>query len=70
METPLWTPDLTNPDKPLIAAFLDKFAIEDEIEEELDMPGWTEELVDELSDLYDQDVAMIERIDGVRMISA
>ncbi|MFK7838486.1 MAG: hypothetical protein AB8B60_19940 [Sulfitobacter sp.] len=54
----------------VIAAFLDKFAIDDEIEEELDMPGWTEELVDELSVLYDQDVAMIERIDGVRMISA
>ena len=53
----------------VIAAFLDKFALEDEIEEELDMPGWTEELVDELTDLYDEDVAMIQRMPGVRLLS-
>lgn len=52
----------------VIAAFLDKFALEDEIEEELDMPGWTEDLVDELTELYDQDVALIEEIPGVRLI--
>jgi PAS domain-containing protein len=53
----------------VIGAFLDKFAIEDQIEEELDMPGWTESLVDELTDLYDEDVAVIETIEGVRMIT-
>lgn len=53
----------------VIAAFLDKFAIDDEIEEELDMPGWTEELVDEMSDIYDDDMAIIQRIPGVTMIT-
>jgi hypothetical protein len=53
----------------VIAAFLDKFALEDEIEEELDMPGWTEELVEELTDIYDRDVEVIEQIPGVRLIT-
>lgn len=53
----------------VIAAFLDKFALEDEIEEELDMPDWTDELVDELTDLYDEDMLTVQRLDGVRMIA-
>ncbi|MGC1497053.1 MAG: hypothetical protein WA790_14675 [Sulfitobacter sp.] len=53
----------------VIAAFLDKFAIDDEIEEELDMPGWTEALVDEMSDIYDDDMETIQRIPGVTMIT-
>ncbi|WP_299030656.1 hypothetical protein [uncultured Sulfitobacter sp.] len=51
-----------------IAAFLDKYALEGEVEEELDMPGWTEDLVDEMSDIYDEDVALIARMDGVRVL--
>ncbi len=51
-----------------IAAFLDKYAIEDQVEEELDMPGWTEELVDEMSDIYDDDVAAIAEMSGVRVL--
>ena len=53
----------------VISAFLDKFALEDAIEEEFDMPGWTEALMDELTDLYDEDVARIERMPGVTFIS-
>lgn len=53
----------------VIAAFLDKFALDDEIEEELDMPGWTEELVDEMSEIYDEDMDAIQRIPGVTMIT-
>ena len=51
------------------AAFLDKYAIEEEVEEELDLPGWTDELVDELTDLYDEDVMAIQRIPGVTLIA-
>lgn len=51
-----------------IAAFLDKYALEGEVEEELDMPGWTEALVDEMSDIYDADVARIAAIPGVRVL--
>lgn len=53
----------------VIAAFLDKFADESKIEEELDVPGWTEELVEQLTELYDEDVFEIERIPGVNLIT-
>jgi len=53
----------------VIAAFLDKFALEDQIEEELDLPGWTEELVEEMTRLYDDDVFAIQRTSGIRLIA-
>lgn len=53
----------------VISAFLNKFALEDEVEDELDLPGWTEAMIDELSEIYDEDVFQIQRIPGVQMIS-
>ncbi|MFD0859402.1 hypothetical protein [Roseovarius aquimarinus] len=53
----------------VISAFLDKFANDEAIEEELDLPGWTEEMVDELSDLYDEDVFRIGRMPGITLLS-
>lgn len=53
----------------VISAFLDKFVKDEEIEEELDLPGWTEELVETLSEAYDEDVYEIERIRGVNFIA-
>lgn len=53
----------------VISAFLDKFVKDEEIEEELDLPGWTEELVDTLSEAYDEDAYEIERIQGVNFIA-
>lgn len=53
----------------VVAAFLDKFALEDELEEELDLPGWSEDIVDALSDIYDEDIYQIERIQGVNLIT-
>jgi hypothetical protein len=53
----------------VISAFLDKFAIEEEIEEELDLPGWTEQMVDEMTDIYDEDLIQIQRLPGVQVIS-
>lgn len=52
----------------VISAFLDKFVIEDQLEEELDLPGWDEALVDEMTDIYDEDVFRIQRIPGVTFI--
>ncbi|PRX37799.1 hypothetical protein SAMN05216257_105236 [Meinhardsimonia xiamenensis] len=52
----------------IMAAFLDKFAIDEELEEEIDIPGWTPELVETLSELYEEDVYAIERIPGVTLI--
>lgn len=63
-------PQMSEPQKRrVIAVFLEKFALDDEIEEELDMPGWTEELVDEMTALYDADMAVIASIPGVRLIT-
>ncbi|KAA9009711.1 hypothetical protein [Histidinibacterium aquaticum] len=53
----------------IIAAFLDKYAIDEEIEEELDVPGWTQEMVEDLSDAYEEDVERIERMPDVNFIS-
>ncbi|MFT5341897.1 MAG: hypothetical protein ACI9BH_001110 [Paracoccaceae bacterium] len=53
----------------VISAFLDKFAIEEKLEEELDLPGWTDELVNEMTDIYDEDVFTIQRLPGVQMIT-
>lgn len=53
----------------VIAAFLDKFALDDEIEEELDLPGWNEELIEVISEQYEEDAYQIGRIPGVNFIS-
>ncbi|WP_406645939.1 hypothetical protein [Aliisedimentitalea scapharcae] len=53
----------------VIAAFLDKFALDDALEEELDLPGWTVELVSAMTDAYDEDIYTIQRIPGVTVIA-
>ncbi|MBO6899328.1 MAG: hypothetical protein JJ868_18340 [Shimia sp.] len=53
----------------IYAAFLDKFAIEDAIEEELDLPGWTDQMVEQMTQAYDEDVYLIERIPGVTVLT-
>ncbi len=53
----------------VIATFMDKFAIDEAIEEELDMPGWTVELVDKMTEIYDEDMDVVQRIPGVTMIT-
>lgn len=63
-------PGLTEEQKRrVVAAFLDKFADEAAIEEELDVPGWDAALVDEMSALYDADIEAIAALDGVRFIA-
>lgn len=54
----------------IISAFLDKFALRDRIEVELDMPGWTEDLIDAAGEAYDMDVSRIMAMPGVRFIAA
>ncbi|QBY00059.1 hypothetical protein E2K80_04315 [Rhodophyticola sp. CCM32] len=53
----------------IAAAFLDKFALEDEIEEELDVPGWTEQLVTEMTELYEADMDQITGLPNVTYIA-
>ncbi|WP_298297721.1 hypothetical protein [uncultured Litoreibacter sp.] len=52
----------------IVSAFLDKFAMEDALEEEIDLPGWTEDYVEQLSALYDEDVEKIALIEGVTLL--
>ncbi|OCX61021.1 hypothetical protein BFP70_16330 [Thioclava sp. SK-1] len=53
----------------IVSAFLAKFARPEELEVEAALPGWTEELVDSLSALYDADVEDIAAMDGVEFIT-
>lgn len=62
-------PDMTEPLKRRVfAAFLDKFALEEEIEEELDIPGWTPEVIDQIEAAYDEDVDTLSLIPGVTLL--
>jgi hypothetical protein len=54
----------------IVAAFLDKFADPSKIEIDLEMPGWTEALVAEMTGIYDADVAQIARLPGLTFLSA
>lgn len=50
-------------------AFLDKFALPETLEAEIPLPGWTDELVAQISADYDADVAEIAALEGVRFIA-
>jgi hypothetical protein len=54
----------------IVSAFLEKFALPEQLEAEVEMPGWTQEVVDELSQLYAQDVARIMQMPGVTFLAA
>jgi hypothetical protein len=53
----------------IVAAFLNRYAIEDRIDEEIHAPGWTEGFMDELSRAYDEDMQIVARLPGVRLIT-
>ncbi|RGP36887.1 hypothetical protein [Pseudotabrizicola alkalilacus] len=54
----------------IVSAFLDKFALPDRVEMELEVPGWTEDTVTALTATYHEDVARIRAMPGVTFISA
>jgi hypothetical protein len=63
-------PDMTEMQKRrVISAFLDKFALDEEIEEELDLAGWDDALMDDMTDVYDEDMLEVQRIPGVTLIA-
>lgn len=49
----------------VLSAFLDKFALPDQIEVEAALPDWQEDHADVLSELYAQDVDLIAQMPGV-----
>jgi hypothetical protein len=52
----------------IVSAFLDKFALPERIDMELDLPGWTAEFVEALTAAYDADCVRIARMPGVRFL--
>ena len=53
----------------VITAFLDKFALDEMVEEEVDLEGWTEALIDQLTEQYEEDLFEIGRMPGVTLLS-
>lgn len=54
----------------IVSAFLDKFALPERLQAEIEMPGWTDETVAEISRLYDEDVARISRMGDITFLAA
>lgn len=52
----------------IVAAFVEKFGLDDALEEELDLPGWTDDYVDALTAQYEEDLFEIQRIPGVTVL--
>ena len=53
----------------IVSAFLDKFALPDQISTEVEMPGWTEATAETLTHQYELDVARIAATPGLKFIT-
>ena len=62
-------PQSENQKRRIMAAFMDKYAIDDEVEEEVDLPGWTDEVMDFLTEIYEEDIDIIQSMPGVTVIT-
>ena len=54
----------------IIGAFLDKYGIAGEIEQELDLPGWDADTVERMTRAYEDDVDRIAAMEGVTFVRA
>lgn len=54
----------------VISAFLDKFVRPERISQNVALPGWTAELIAELTETYERDVATLHQMPGLRILSA
>jgi hypothetical protein len=54
----------------VVSAFLEKFSRPETVNYEIDKPGWTDELVERLTDRYDADVERIRAMPGVTFLSS
>ncbi len=53
----------------VVAAFLEKFVKDEAIETEVTYPGWTDAHVDQVTELYDEDVYLIQSMPNVRLLT-
>ncbi|WP_281857460.1 hypothetical protein [Litoreibacter halocynthiae] len=61
-------PQTENQRERIIAAFLDKFGAA-ALEQEIDLPGWTEAYVNQLSEFYDRDLELLDAMPGVTFLT-
>ncbi|MFW8634322.1 hypothetical protein [Cribrihabitans pelagius] len=62
-------PEMQEPHKQRVfAVFLEKYALEEAVEVELDLPGGSDALVDQLTALYEADLQAIRSLPGVTLI--
>ena len=54
----------------IVSAFLEKFARPDQVNFEIDMPGWTDDFVTTLTTRYHEDVDRLSQLPGVTVIQA
>lgn len=52
----------------VLADILANHAQPDKMEEELDLPGWSDEIIDAFSELYEQDLTRLETMAGVKVL--
>ncbi len=52
----------------IVSAFLDKFALPERIDQSISMPGWTADMVAEMTALYEEDVTRIAQMDGITFL--
>lgn len=53
----------------IVAAFLGRYAVQDHLDEVINVPGWTEEYMAELSAAYDADMEVIAALPGVTLLT-
>jgi hypothetical protein len=53
----------------VVSAFLDKFALPEAVEVEVEMPGWTESTIARLTEAYDADVVRLMQMPGVNVLT-
>ena len=52
----------------VVSAFLERYALPSEVEETFNLQGWSNQLMDDLSQAYDEDMDLVEQIPGVTFI--
>lgn len=63
-------PTMTEPQKrKAMTAFLKKYAIDDKVEDDFELPDWPEDLFEYLTDAYEEDVEHIAKMDGVQVLT-
>lgn len=53
----------------IVAQALEKYGLSDELEVEIDLPGWSQDVIDTLTQSYDEDMNVISDLPGVTLLS-